>query len=318
MEFVDKNGPMGCWLWLGGKNESGYGSLNWKGKQSQRAHRISYQIHVGPLLADDVLRHSCDNPPCVNPAHLQPGTHADNMHDKIRRGRAWNGPLPRGERSHQAKLTEDSVRQIRMLSAAGVSRIDLANTYGVSRATIRNVLNGKTWAWLDTEAMKDPEFQKSADPALRKRPAGTPVKTREVGTCSISDCDETHYGRGWCAKHYARWQNHGDPLAFIRAFEDRTKNRKCEVDGCETQHHSKGYCIKHLRRFDTHGDPAKVISPNARRPRLIEKTVCKIRASDEGAADIAARFGILESLVDDIRAGRSYTRWSHLSATKAA
>lgn len=318
MEFVDKGGPRGCWVWLGRKNDSGYGILNWFGKQQQRAHRISYQIHGGELEPADVLRHSCDNPPCVNPAHLQPGTHADNMHDMHRRGRNWKGPRPRGERSGTSKLTEVAVREIRQERANGMSLKQIASRHGVGHKTIHSVVIGKTWGWLDSEALSDRDFLASADPQLRKS-APLSVSNDPPKPCDIADCGKGHYARGWCLLHYARWKSHGDPLAFVRAFEDRTKNRKCDVEGCGKRHHSHGFCVKHLRRFTSHGDPSAVTAPQARRKRLVTAEVLEIRRSSESGKDIAARLGISESLVADIREGRAYTRFAGpMRATTAA
>jgi hypothetical protein len=318
LQFIDKGGPHGCWTWLGGKNESGYGSLNWRGRQGQRAHRVSYEIHVGPLKPEDVLRHSCDNPPCVNPAHLQPGTHADNTDDKIRRGRLWSGPRIRGERNPRSKLTEQAVREIKHLRTNGASFSEIGRRYGITHGAVRAVVNGETWGWVDSAALEDEEFRKSADAALRKRPVGDTGKEPERRECEIEGCDRKHYGRGWCQMHHSRWAEHGDPLAYIRAFEDRTKNRKCDVDGCGKRHHSKGYCIKHLRRFDTHGDPTKVTAPQQRRKRLVSAEVVEIRSSSESDEALAARFDISEKLVADVRAGQAYMRFVGLPPTTAA
>lgn len=79
----------GCWDWDGRRNEDGYGTFSAErlGFRDARAHRVVYEHLVGPIPSDAVLRHSCDNPPCVNPAHLQPGTQADNVADMVERER---------------------------------------------------------------------------------------------------------------------------------------------------------------------------------------------------------------------------------------
>lgn len=80
----------GCWEWCGSRNGLGYGEFNAKllGYVNARAHRVVYEHYAGPIPTGLELRHKCDNPPCVNPEHLEPGTHAQNMQDMAERGRA--------------------------------------------------------------------------------------------------------------------------------------------------------------------------------------------------------------------------------------
>lgn len=79
----------GCWEWHGTKNEHGYGLVNLHraGLHQARAHRLMYERFVGPIPDGLMIRHKCDNPPCVNPDHLVPGTQQDNMNDMVARGR---------------------------------------------------------------------------------------------------------------------------------------------------------------------------------------------------------------------------------------
>lgn len=82
----------GCWEWSGARNEQGYGlfTASRLGFQGTRAHRVVYEHFTGALVrADQVLRHRCDNPPCVNPDHLLVGTQADNVSDMMVRGRHY-------------------------------------------------------------------------------------------------------------------------------------------------------------------------------------------------------------------------------------
>lgn len=76
----------GCWLWTAYRNPGNYGMITIKGK-TEYAHRASYQLFKGSLEKGTTVRHSCDNPPCVNPAHLEKGTANDNFKDSIIRGR---------------------------------------------------------------------------------------------------------------------------------------------------------------------------------------------------------------------------------------
>lgn len=79
----------GCWEWRGARNEHGYGlvSLARSGITAARVHRIMYERFVGTIPDEQVIRHKCDNPPCVNPAHLEAGTQYQNIMDMVERGR---------------------------------------------------------------------------------------------------------------------------------------------------------------------------------------------------------------------------------------
>lgn len=89
-EKVDKEAKNGCWEWTGARQRKGYGVLKVDGK-AIAMHRYSYELHCGPIPAGMMVCHACDNPCCVNPAHLFLGTPADNMTDKVSKGRA-KGP----------------------------------------------------------------------------------------------------------------------------------------------------------------------------------------------------------------------------------
>ncbi len=70
--------------------------------------------------------------------------------------------------------------------------------------------------------------------------------------CSIDGCVSFVKGRGWCGKHYHRWQRHGDPEAHVGIAKGPDK---CCVDGCEAKHHARGFCSTHHGRWSRHGSP---------------------------------------------------------------
>lgn len=82
---VDIRGPNDCWLWKGGLKSKGYGNFG----HNKSAHRYAYEQTYGPALKPCICHH-CDNPPCCNPAHLFEGTNADNVADRVRKGRSRN------------------------------------------------------------------------------------------------------------------------------------------------------------------------------------------------------------------------------------
>lgn len=129
-----------CWEWTGYRVPTGYGQSAWKGKVLL-AHRIALSLTDGEWDSKLHVLHTCDNPPCCNPAHLWRGTDLDNQRDKVAKGRQRNNPL-RGEDSPHAKLTQQQVLAIRASQKRGA---ELAAEYRVSQTTISSVRNYRTW-----------------------------------------------------------------------------------------------------------------------------------------------------------------------------
>ncbi len=133
----------GCFLWLGASKAAGYGHLN-DGERYVGAHRLAYELNVGAIPDGHVVRHRCDTPQCINPAHLECGTVWDNTHDTIRRGRARRGRFP-GEANPSAKLTVADVAIIRASPRFYGSRTELAKRFNCTTAQIGNILAGRAW-----------------------------------------------------------------------------------------------------------------------------------------------------------------------------
>lgn len=140
-----------CWLWRGAFQASGYGQMKVAG-HNRAAHRIAYEIahglDFGALTPGQVVCHTCDNPPCVNPAHLFLGDHQKNARDMVLKGRCrtgWNG----GEESGHNKLTAGHVMTMRTRYAQGESTLDeLARQYGIGKMQVSRIVRGLQWKHL--------------------------------------------------------------------------------------------------------------------------------------------------------------------------
>lgn len=159
---VDKKGADECWTWLAYKDAQGYGHFG-AGGQVFSSHRVSYAITNGQIPHNRThhgicVCHRCDNPSCVNPAHLFLGTMKENMRDRDSKGRgnqpkgARNGAytkperMPRGEAHGCSKLTSSQVAEIRALFTTGrITRKEIAVQFGVDRSTINRIINRKIW-----------------------------------------------------------------------------------------------------------------------------------------------------------------------------
>ena len=136
-----------CWLWTGARVTDGYGVF-WLDGRNVAAHRLSWSIANGPIPDDGQILHHCDNPPCVKPAHLYCGSHADNMRDRTVRGRSGSHGL-RGEQMPLASLKDQDVLRIRARYRPRlVTQQQLADEYEVPLHVITDVIRRKTWRHL--------------------------------------------------------------------------------------------------------------------------------------------------------------------------
>lgn len=132
-------GPNGdCHEWMGAPNEDGYGRLRIDASGKRAASHVAWFLATGAWPRDKML-HRCDNPPCVNVAHLFEGSQADNVRDMLAKGRARVG-----EQHPHTTLTAAMVAEIRALRGVRTQR-DLAAEYGVHYSTIARIQTGKRW-----------------------------------------------------------------------------------------------------------------------------------------------------------------------------
>jgi len=138
-----REGMTPCWIWTGaddGRSTTGEGYGKFKyGEKYVRAHRVAYILTHGEIAPGLSIMHMCDNPKCVNPEHLKPGTHKENMADKIAKGRGsgWR-------KKQNVRLTREQVLEI--CASDKPTRL-LAREYGLmSPASIRSIRNGTSYS----------------------------------------------------------------------------------------------------------------------------------------------------------------------------
>ena len=127
---ISRGGPDECWPWMKGRNDQGYGIIRISGR-NHRAHRKSLELKLGrPIRPGAQVLHSCDNPPCCNPAHLREGTQPENMQDMQVRGRRVN------------RNTKLDPQQVAALIAAPGTQEQVARQFGVSQSNVSMIRSG--------------------------------------------------------------------------------------------------------------------------------------------------------------------------------
>jgi len=124
-----------CLVWFGGTHRSGHGKIQVSGR-SIGTHRIAFIEAYGPIPEGLVVRHKCDNPPCIRPEHLELGTSADNTNDRTIRGRTSTA---------RRKLDATQVVEVRRRILAGDFKRDIAMDFGVVPTVISNIALGRAY-----------------------------------------------------------------------------------------------------------------------------------------------------------------------------
>jgi len=160
---VNRRGPDECWPWIPKPHSNGYGTF-WMERRShgkswwESSHRVAFFLTHG-RWPEPCCLHNCpsgDNPLCCNPAHLREGTQAENITDKMAKGRQAAGTqhgrytkperTARGERQGNSKLKEWQIPYIKKLLASGISQTHIGRAYGIDRSTVGHIARGKNWA----------------------------------------------------------------------------------------------------------------------------------------------------------------------------
>ena len=141
-EKVEIRGKNECWNWTACTIKNGYGHFGFRGKL-YTAHRFSWILTNGQIPEGLCICHHCDNPGCVNPAHLFIGTQKDNIQDAINKNRMVG---KKGEENNNSSLTEKQVLAIRAEYKLGnITQRELARKHGVGQRTITCIVNRITW-----------------------------------------------------------------------------------------------------------------------------------------------------------------------------
>jgi hypothetical protein len=135
---VDTGQDGGCWLWTGAADSKGYGvftirdansTSGWRNVKSNRAAWVAYNTEIPEGLS---VLHHCDNPSCVNPAHLFLGTEKDNRQDQIGKGRFT-----------LRKFDEQQIQRMHEMRALGMTFKEIGREFGVPKGTIHRITSGR-------------------------------------------------------------------------------------------------------------------------------------------------------------------------------
>lgn len=160
---VDKNRE--CWEWTGSRMPSGYGRIAFNGRQ-EYTHRLAYELTNGPIPDGMCVCHTCDNPPCCNPAHLWLGTMTDNIADRHAKGRtARHSRVFHGA----TKIPQSAVEEIRRLWSTGqYTKKEIGGLLGIPARTVCAIAENRTRR---DDAYAPPSFEDGTpqNTLLRKR-----------------------------------------------------------------------------------------------------------------------------------------------------
>lgn len=139
-----------CWEWTGLRDRKGYARMRVAGVDTDAGHRIALLINGTFPTKEDLVLHRCDNPPCVNPAHLSAGTSLANVHDRMEKGRSC-----RGDAHHKTKLGDVGAGLVRAAAVAGIPLAQIARDFSMSESAIGHVVARRSYAHVPEP---DPDF----------------------------------------------------------------------------------------------------------------------------------------------------------------
>lgn len=188
----------GCWLWTAFA-DGGYGRIRVNGRV-EVASRASWRAFVGEIPDGKSVCHKCDNPICINPAHLFLGTHAENMRDMAQKGRSakTGGFRSRGEDSPNCIISEEIVREIKSSRNRGDGVRFLARTFGLSHSHVSKICRGLKWSHITLISLFF--ILQSCGAGSWQAPISYTIRRDGVlrRVMSNSECD--HLGKPWGCK----------------------------------------------------------------------------------------------------------------------
>lgn len=167
---VDQRGAADCWPWRASTDGRGYGRMKVASHETRIAPRLAWTIHNDREPGMMVVRHSCDNPICCNPAHLLLGSHQDNANDKVERGRCRTGRQD-GENNGHAILSIEQVGKIVDAFRDGFNNQQIAARFPVSDSLISRIRTGRSWRKQSASFGWEPQRLVAPPPARINREA---------------------------------------------------------------------------------------------------------------------------------------------------
>ena len=164
-EKVNKDGPIvrselgRCWIWIGSTRGIGYGQimtdqLTASGKKFiDQAHRVSWRLAYDTSPDGLFVCHKCDNPPCVNPYHLELGNNQKNINDAVARGLK-----SQGAGCSFSMLTRDEVLATHHLRDMQMTQTAIGRALGISQQQVHEILSGRSYKDVGLPAQRGIRF----------------------------------------------------------------------------------------------------------------------------------------------------------------
>lgn len=283
----------------------------WWEKRTVRTHRVAWRLFKGLIPLGLCVLHKCDVPRCVNPDHLFLGTKDDNAKDKIKKGRANNGP--RGAQHWKARL---NLIQVREILSRKESSIYLAPEYGVSSSAIRRIRQGRSWARARNDIVPRLSSVRSKISTWRLNPPITDLASLKAHTFQVGECwvwmrghIRNGYGRMRFNKkselsHRVAWKLFNGPIPPGQMILHR-----CDVRGCvNPEHLFLGTHSENMQDMSIKERGGMCFGEDHYGSRLTLAQVREIVKYDGPTMNLASKYKVSDTLIRRIRNGTAWAR----------